>query len=512
MKFPVIALLTLGFAVASCSDDNPRRSDFLRDAGDVALQEDTPNDEAPRCIEHSDCSSVLPYCDVQSGDCVACLPGLETQHRWHHLWPGSEESHPEIALLAPHPDGGMVITGDFRPGDLTSSTTPLWGEELEHSMARLSAGGEVLWIRGLPVGLRNIAIDDSSQIYVIGRSDSQTDLGAGIPEDAVDESGFLLSFSGDGEYLWERRFTTPNLQALDAHHGEVLLAGTFAADVDLGAGPIEPQHEGATGFYALFANDGAYIDHRVPGPSYTFSVSQAALLDDNTIALSGTFRAELDLGAGEVSSGTNSDAFLVVYSRDGEHRAQTILTSPGTVSPTDVAVRPDGGLVVLYNTSGRVDVGGVFSFSPLYMYANSGGTIEPFAVSYHADGTPHWLRGLRAARHGGDVAVDTLGNTYLLGSYQLYYRQDSAEIDLGHGARELVGESDGFLAAYDPNGEPLWELFYSQQGSEIFASALAITADEQLVAAMQVTGEVETGAGPVSSASRSTLLTGLCMP
>ncbi len=156
---------------------------------------------------------------------------------------------------------------------------------------------------------------------------------------------------------------------------------------------------------------------------------------------------------GVLTSAGSFDIFVAKYSADGAFVWAKSMGGTGT----------DIGFGVAVDDSGRVYVTGQFnSTNAIFGPGGSGGTLtsvgnyDVFLAKYDSDGTFLWAKNMGGT--GVDqpwkVAVDSAGNAYIVG----YFAAVGADFNLGGsgGALTSGGNTDVFLAKYDPNGVFLW--------------------------------------------------------
>ena len=91
------------------------------------------------------------------------------------------------------------------------------------------------------------------------------------------------------------------------------------------------------------------------------AVESLALASDasgNVIA-AGTFRGQIDLGGGDLLGGAGREVFLASFSAEGDHRWSRAFGGSGDDQALDVAGGPGGRIVVSGRFAGVVDFGGV---------------------------------------------------------------------------------------------------------------------------------------------------------
>ena len=168
---------------------------------------------------------------------------------------------------------------------------------------------------------------------------------------------------------------------------------------------------------------------------------------------------------------------------------------PGSQLGTHVAVdAASGDIVVSGHYQGTIDVGP----GPLV----SSGARDVFVARFTARGEARWSRGVGGSNddHGGPVAIDAAGNTYLGGAFVGNAR-------FGSLALTAAGSEDAFVVSHDADGEFRWAIGF---GGDITTtpyasdsvSALVIDPVRQvLYVGGYFAGTVDFGGGPITTSS-----------
>lgn len=221
------------------------------------------------------------------------------------------------AWIRHRPSGNLVLAGSVVDGTMIAGegATPISNEEnswhLVHNfLAEITPEGVNVTARTLdvPFGVGGLGFGLEGNLLMAGdRSYKSTDFGGGPGEDGA----FLVSYSVDGVWQWERRgfgastlaeYTLSGLAVLPS--GDILLTSTAAGKVDLGAGPFV-RHGG---ILARYAPGGAYVKASLYDHTSFFSVTVAP--DGNPIVV-GTYEPGADFGQGPL---TTSGGFIAKLS------------------------------------------------------------------------------------------------------------------------------------------------------------------------------------------------------
>ncbi len=151
----------------------------------------------------------------------------------------------------------------------------------------------------------------------------------------------------------------------------------------------------------------------------------------------------------------------------------------------DIAVTPDGDLVVVGLFAGMIDFGG----NPM----GSTGSTDIFVAKLHANGEHVWSKrfGDASTQEARAVVVDQAGNIYVGGYVE-------GSVDFGDGIKTSAGGADAFVAKFEADGKGI--------GSKLFGDAadqsvqqLGLTPTNQLVLAGTFGGTVSFGGPKLTS-------------
>ena len=263
-------------------------------------------------------------------------------------------------------------------------------------------------------------------------------------------------------WAWARQFGTTGYDvAYDvaiAADGDVVVVGTTY-------GPFVGVNAGASdAFVVRYRPDGTERWRRQVGTAAIDEGEAVAIDAAGRVVVAGSTGGVVDApGAG------GSDVFVVVFDPDGTELWRTQFGSPAYDVPRDVAVGPDGLVVLVGTTQGAL-------FTP-----NVGST-DAWVAKLDADGDPAWFRqyGTPAQDVAYGVGVDVDGNVVVGG------RTDGSLFGPSAGA------SDAFVAKYTSSGAVVWDLQFGTDGGEI-VQALAVDARGHTFATGYTSGDLDGG-------------------
>lgn len=251
---------------------------------------------------------------------------------------------------------------------------------------------------------------------------------------------FLVGLDEDGKILFTRTFTTaapstvaPTLSDVSINgNGKIAVLGTFAGDIDFGAGPTTC--DPATKRLLYYSTSNAYLTTRVaPLPSLQ---ALATTTGDETYIV-GRFDGTVQLGSKTLTSSGGSDVVIVHLDAQLDIADVRTFGSPLDDVATDVAVRPTG-IAIVGGNDGSIDFGlGAVAQGLFYVEASGSGDATAsrrFATVTAGQALP------------SSLAIDPAGGFAVTG-----FTFDG--LDLGTGKLQPASY-DAFFAAYDASGAP----------------------------------------------------------
>ncbi|WP_282420943.1 hypothetical protein [Polyangium sp. 15x6] len=158
--------------------------------------------------------------------------------------------------------------------------------------------------------------------------------------------------------------------------------------------------------------------------------------------------------------------------------------SPQTIS--DIAIAPDGNIVIAGGFGGTIDLGG----GPI---ASTGG-LDILLAKLTPEGEVVWAKrfGDAAQQEATTVAVDKNGAIYVGGRV-------FGAVDFGGGVQTSKGADDAFVAKFDASGGHVWSKLFGDTGSQE-VRAIALTNANQVVVAGNFASSINFGGTELPSA------------
>ncbi len=261
-------------------------------------------------------------------------------------------------------------------------------------------------------------------------------------------------------WAWARQFGTSGYDVADevafAADGDVVVVGTTYGAIDgLNAGAGDA-------FIVRYGPDGSERWRRQVGTSATDEGEGVAAFADGRVVLVGSTGGDVD-----GTSAGGIDVFVVVFDPNGAELWRAQFGSPAYDVARDVAVGPDGLVVLVGATTGA-------------LFAPNVGSTDLWVAKLDADGDPTWFRqyGTPLQDSATGVAVDGDGNVVVGG------RTDGTLFGPSAGA------SDAFVAKYTVDGAEVWDLQFGTDAGEI-VQALTVDARDHVFATGYTSGNLD---------------------
>jgi hypothetical protein len=292
------------------------------------------------------------------------------------------------------------------------------------------------------------------------------DLGGGPLAAPADSGLFVARLDACGGHVWSKAFElwpdggsdTGRSAAVDASDNLILFV-TGRGTADLGGGPLSGD-EGTIAALLKLDSAGSHVFSFGLGASIEAQTGAVATGPNGDITVVGSFRGTLSFGGTELTSVSDSDAFVLHFDANGNHLWSRSFGSEAPYQSTTSfsAVRVDGtGDIVIGGSvdeeSGvpiTIDLGG----GPLE--GAGAGTPDGLVVKLAPDGAHRWSKrfGGSGQVRVGRIALGPMGEVLLSGSLSQ---------GVGSGIASFGGDAisawDGsFVAKLDANGEHLASL------------------------------------------------------
>jgi hypothetical protein len=350
--------------------------------------------------------------------------------------------------------GNSYLVGFFR-GTATVGTFNLPSAgELDVVVIKYDLSGNVVWAASAG-GERNdiglgIAVDYFGDTYITGRFSGTatfgpvTLTGAGSPEVFFSSDVFVAKYDKNGNVLWAKSFgpAAGESIALD-NAGNFYLTGYFAGTATFGSYNITSAGE-LDIFVVKCDSVGNVLWARSGGGTVADQGLSIAVDSFGNSYVTGVFGETATFDSVSLTSVAGSaDVFVAKYDSTGS------VMWARSAGGADI----DQGYGIAVDAEGNSHVAGVFrgnaTFGSFTLISN--GADDIFVAKYDPDGNVVWTQsaGGISLDSGYGIAIDTLGNSYITGSFV-------GTVMFGAFKVASAGGTDVFVAKYDSTGNVLW--------------------------------------------------------
>jgi len=227
---------------------------------------------------------------------------------------GVAESGEEIAIDV---NGDVIIAGDFEGGLSLGATTLTAPGDQSLFVAKLSGqNGTPIWASAYgddSASTDAVSVDAQGDVYVGGSYRGSIDFGDGPMTSGTGDDVFVLKIASSGALTWWQSFGSSSPQMLGGlavtPGGDAYVAGSFAGDINLGAGVL--MSGGGADVYAgkLLTEDGCLGYQVVYGGAGEQGAQALAVTAAGEAFVAGSFTEAIDFGSGELTA-TATDLFV----------------------------------------------------------------------------------------------------------------------------------------------------------------------------------------------------------
>lgn len=443
-------------------------------------------------LDYGPCTGdVLPgtedYTKPQDEDCNGFVGG---ETLWAHRF-GDASS--QIAYGVAVDSFKNVYVAGALQGVMTVGATTLFSSGLlDIFLAKLDGSGTPLWAKAYGSGsqyAQAVAADANGNVAIAGPSVGGIPVSFGCPTDAppswiavLDPAGNCAATMGcTGDLI-------PYAVAFDPDHN-IIVVGSHNSGFTCGSNTIASA-DMQNIFVAKFAPDGtnlwvrSYGDHTVPSSKQ--EAYAVAVDGGGNVTVTGVMYGTVDFLTGLVLTDTNGDGsmFLLRLNKNGSANWNKAFPSS---QGNGVAVTSTGEIVVTGTLSGSADFGGGT--------LATAGMGDVFVVKYGASGNHIWSKrfGDASAQGGAAVAIDSQGRISVTGTL-------GTSVDFGGGVLSSSGGMDAFVANLDSAGSHRWSRAYGAAGATAGTLSCAVGPAGEVHLSGVLSGTINFGTGPLTSA------------
>ena len=322
---------------------------------------------------------------------------------------------------------------------------------------KLSTTGVCEWLIGLNDASGTATVNKmvvtaiGNDVVAAGSASDEDIVVPGTSQTLVDADLFYLKRSGvDGSHMWAKRVTSNGFLTVGAlaHRGNAIaLAGYVqaASSVTFDPGVSTAPTAALPLPFVGVLDDGAAGDAVwVAGLTSATSTSVAfadgiAFLPSGDVVASGRFLGDISFGADVLLSGTSVDPWVTRYSAAGA--AQWSIKSQVSTGSADfvrVGAAADGTIRLAGRFTNDIGFGG--------SVISAAAANDVFVVGLSGTGNELWTRHVTSpsSLQLGDFATDSLGSTYIAGTY------GNGAMTLGALSLPFTNSADPFIAKLAP--------------------------------------------------------------
>lgn len=364
-------------------------------------------------------------------------------------------------------DGYGVTAGSVYVAKIDAMGVPAWPMPKIYPVSTFGAA-------------RGVAVDKDGKIIVVGEFQGTVQFD-GVNNNTSATGGhtdlFLLQLDSNGQYLWHKIIGVGNHQAAtdvatDAMGNIVITGFVTNDDISFGGTTFDPDNDDV--FVAKFASNGMHIWSKVHINPSSQKGRSIAVANNGDVVIIGDASNNINLGGtGTLMNGGNVDFFIARYDGvDGTHKWSKIFGKAGDQIGRDVAVAPDGNVLITGAFTGAVD----WKMGTTMMAA--GGTTDVYLAKLKGDDGTYLMHTKGSAGGvavGTSVAADASGNITLFGNFV-------GPLDFGGQPNTSFGAtSDTFLVKLKVGDwAPIWTKPFGKAANQ-FGWAMTVANDGSAV-------------------------------
>ncbi|NMC20263.1 MAG: hypothetical protein GYA33_07550, partial [Thermogutta sp.] len=376
----------------------------------------------------------------------------------------------EITAATRDAQGNIIVCGHTWSADFISGG-------FDAFVAKLTASGELLWATylggeddGDDDAAMGVAVDAQDNIIVAGYTRSSGWVSGGYDTSYGGAGdGFVAKISPQGDHLWSTYLGGSAYDGVEAvvcdADGNIYTAGTTGSS-GWGLGGFDPGYNGGTfdGFLAKLSPNGARLWASFVGGDAWDTASDLALTPDGGLVVVGKASSSDWIAGGSQTAylGGGFDAYALKATADGQRLWSTYLGGSGEDAAVSVAVNADGRIIIAGETASAAWPAGITSGA-------YGGGKDVFLTALAGDGdSVLWttLLGGAGDEQSGRLFTDASGGGYLAGTTSSPGWCSGGLDDV------LDGTDDGFLVRFDPSGATEWSTYLGGGGLDYARAAV----------------------------------------
>ncbi len=475
------------------------------------------------------CSAIGDGCPIITvADCnitnFACDPDVSGCSSFTACSDWNDDALPTTCYSEKHACG-QAVAGDSYTRIITAYLEPSarvcgdgFCEENEAETCAADCAGH--WVASFGSGCHEdsggLSVDDAGNIGIIGRFMGNLDMGPTVlsTDGNFDQDLFVASMSPEGTVVWAKSLDSGGYASMirSVTHdsdGNVIVAGHFANDTDLGDGTVSATD--FTLFVAKYAAaSGTYMWSKTMPMSTAIFGDQLTLLPNlevvadgaDGVVLAAAFVGSLDLGLGAgnpTSEGNKDDIIIARFDSAGDLDWHSLLvgdlvvagnvSSEGRAVISGLALDSNDDVVVVGSFSSTLQLG---ALAPLA--SDSPTDVDGFVVKLSSVGVHQWaaqISGKNNKQEALDVAVGADDAIVVVGSYIddtsiAGATVISSTIDV---EENRLTNPDAFVANFNKSGDLVWSTNFGSGRTDV-AQQVAWNGTDSFVVSSIVTSDL----------------------
>lgn len=341
--------------------------------------------------------------------------------------------------------GSIVVVGTFL------GTMTVGGQSLASAgasdvfLAKFDANGALQWIQrfggtGNDVG-KGVTVDGAGNIVMTGHFRGPVSFGgASLPGRGLQDI-VVAKYDGAGFHQWSQSYGSAGgdegQDIVADGLGNVIVTGHYGGVIQFGGGADTPSFGGIDMFALKLNGAGDYQWSKGVGGLNSDVGFGIAVDASNSVAIVGNFSNTVNFGGVPLTSAGSTDAFVVKYAENGDHRWSTRLGGGAADMGQGIAADVMGGVVVTGTNNGA------------------------FLVKYDTNGAQEWSQSFRSTIgvQGQDVAFSPAGVITFTGNLR-------GTTNFGGASLTSAGDDDVFLAFFEGTGTHRWSQRFGNAGDD----------------------------------------------
>ncbi|WP_153821323.1 hypothetical protein [Polyangium spumosum] len=347
--------------------------------------------------------------------------------------------------------------------------------------------------------INDVVIAPDGNIVIAGSFAGMIDLGAGPLASTGGYDVLLAKITPLGEVVWAKRFGDADTQqayavASDAM-GNIYVGGRVFGSVDFGNGVLTSAGSDDA-FVAKFDTNGDPMWSKLFGDASTQQVRAIEVTKANQVILAGTFTGTVNFGGTTFTSAGGTDSFVAKLDETGFHAGSRRFGGQGFDEVRAIAL----------GEMGQVYMTGIFD-STLDIIANqplaSKGLRDVFAAQLSPTLSPVWANawGDSSAQEAFDIDLSPTGELLLAGAFE-------GKVDFGG---QVVATADAstralYVVRLASSGDVVLSAkSFGDATAFVTQAHLAVDASDQLVVVGTYTGGIDFGGGLLTNVESADL-------